>query len=111
MSDRKPWEETWEVGPAGIETENRIPVLVDEFGVFENADARLAAAAPELVRALLEVEWVDVDIGEGDAPHYVSSCPWCFGYERPLWIGHKDGHGHAPDCARQAALRKAGVIE
>lgn len=95
MSDRKPWEETWEVGPAGIETENRIPVLVDEFGVFENADARLAAAAPELVRALLAVEWVD----GGD---WGPLCAWC---------GNGRDEPHSDACARQAALRKAGVIE
>ena len=97
MGERKPWDETWEVGRSGIETENGIPVLIDELGVFDAADARLAAAAPDLVRALLAVE-----LAPGRAPGVDEECPWC---------GSIEGQTHAADCLRQVALRKAGVIE
>ena len=48
------------------------------------ANARLWAAAPDLLAALKAVEWVD------------GRCPWC----------HTDWD-HTPDCPRQAALATA----
>lgn len=59
------------------------------------ARARLAAAAPELTRALLAVEW-------SGRERYESwpACPVCEAGE---------GGRHADDCALDAALRKAGV--
>lgn len=54
------------------------------------ARAKLAAAAPEMARLLLELEYVD---GETWA-----FCPSC---------GSRDEH--ASDCKLMAALRKAGV--
>lgn len=104
MSHYKPWEETWHVGQLGVEDEDGVPVLADVFEVFGAVDARLAAAAPDLVRALLAVEWSG---RPGDA-----HCEWCGApaedrYTRDGWtpIGE-----HEDDCPRQAALRKAGVL-
>ena len=47
-------------------------------------------AAPDLLNLVLDVEWVN------------GVCPYCLGH---------DWKGHAADCPRQAALRKAGMIE
>lgn len=52
--------------------------------------ARLAAAAPDMACVLLAVEWSSE-----------SACPICQAYEY-------EGK-HKPDCALDAALRKAGV--
>lgn len=60
--------------------------------VIGAADARLIAAAPELLAALEEVEWVRRLYNCG------AYCPWCEGEER---------EGHTPDCQRQLALGKA----
>jgi hypothetical protein len=62
--------------------------------------ATLAAAAPDLVRALLAVEW-----GDG------TRCPSC-GTKSGLSCTYEecDGvHTHATNCELDAALRKAGV--
>lgn len=47
------------------------------------------------VRALLAVEWVEMN----DGVNAWSECPWCFEHE---------AQGHAPDCTRQSALRGGG---
>lgn len=104
---RKPWEETWRALGGGIVCGDMTPDSwacafwhpsgpVDERAVR----ARLAAAAPDLVRSLLAVEWAN------------GQCPWCGGWdvsEHPntpsRFAGHEDG------CEREAALRKAGVIK
>ena len=72
----------------------------DEPGELQGARACLAAAAPELVRALLAVEWKGVEDYDP-----VAACPACGGHP-PL--GNLPGR-HEPDCALDAALRKAGV--
>ena len=60
---------------------------------------RLMAAAPDLVRALLAVEW------EGDECEttgtFVSCCPEC--------CALASSGVHEPDCSLDAALKKAGV--
>jgi len=64
------------------------------------AEAKLAAAAPDLVRALLLVEWASTGLDE-------NACPDC----GVVW-GGADGNGsppHMPDCRLDAALRKAGA--
>lgn len=106
----KPWEETWTVveipKPSGIAADwpteyqvesEHVPML----DMSDLAHATLQAAAPELVRALLAVEW-------GGEFRRVSNavgvmCPAC--HARP------DQHGkvHKPTCLIDAALRKAGV--
>lgn len=100
MSCKKPWEEDWrEMGHTVTEGPEGGWSLLLSANRWEGeelavARARLAAAAPDLVRALLAVEFATYDGAE-------IWCPWC------------SSHGvssHNPDCLRQAALRKAGVI-
>lgn len=91
---RKPWERTWKVSPLGLGDDSGDLVALDELGAWDDADARLAASAPDLVRALLRVEW------GGDQS--IGVCPDCDAREL---------HGHADGCGLAAALRKAGVIE
>ncbi len=119
---RKPWEETWHVvGPGraespieddwdGYKGERRSTVSphptrwgwdtdggIPGYGIPRRA-ARLMAASPDLVRALLAVpEWIY---------WFSEKCAWC---REPG--PNASGGTHAPDCLRQAALRKAGVIE
>ena len=72
--------------------------VVNVMGVTEEhnaAVATLAAAAPDLARALLAVEWVDRN--------------WCIVCDGINPSDADGGQGHAPDCALAAALRKAGV--
>lgn len=96
----KPWEEewttkghvdevrTWEVGAFGYA---RLQAKGEDYEVI----ARFASAAPDMARLLLEIEWTAPgDVGA------VNACPFCDRWQRD---------GHAPDCALDAALRKAGV--
>lgn len=50
-------------------------------------------AVPELLEALMAVEWIPDD----DIPGQLY-CPWCGNYEH---------HGHISDCQRQTAIAKA----
>ncbi len=61
-------------------------------GVFEEADARLIAAAPELYEALKAVEWVPFHPGEDERV-----CPSCGGWEPE----------HDEECSLVAVLREA----
>lgn len=97
MADRPVWEETWSYyDPHGFAGFFAKHVDSDHHGTFfeatagepgDEARARLAAAAPELVRVLLAVEFIKDGF-----------CPSCHCYD-----------GHAKGCALDAALRKAGV--
>ena len=109
----KPWEEEWTYEPpdqelpiALVEAEgwnypfgnmNALPAGVIELHSQEthNARARLAAAAPDMARVLLAIEW------EG----HLGLCPVCDG-RRP----ECEGEGHRAGCAWVAALRKAGAL-
>lgn len=121
---REHWQEEWDdklksdVVINRVDNGEREPVAhfylgADDIGIRR---ARLAAAAPDMARALLAVEWVK-EIRQGSEVH---ACPSCGGlteeakstgyYQRvsdfigkPLPIGHVEG------CALDAALRKAGV--
>lgn len=94
----KVWEEAWEYyAPNGFAGFFAKHVGKQHRGsLFEGTDdtederarARLAAAAPELARVLLAVEF--------DA--HGGFCPSCRG------LGY-----HKPECTLDAALRKAGV--
>jgi hypothetical protein len=90
--DTRLWEETWTAdGPLLVVPRaegGRMRSYID--GTWR---ARLASAAPDLVRALLAVEWV------GDAFDNVK-CPSCGWFQ-------EDGHDQR--CAIDVALRKAGV--
>lgn len=97
--DRKPWEETWMVGPNGDDVgmpleHGRVTVA---FGPMAEDDARLAAAAPDLARALLAVEWSGVS-----GYHRVPGCPSCGSPQSSM--------KHDKHCELDAALRKAGII-
>lgn len=100
----KAHEETWvydgrwlQVHPPEGETYGERWACAD-YGDAPGPRARLAAAAPEMARLLLEIEFHSQ---EGDEGHLPSACPICDGYEY---------RGHKPDCRLVAVLRKAGVI-
>lgn len=97
MSYDKPWEEDWY--PDFGDDENDPVVMrsgddsVQAAWIENEQRAKLLAAAPDLARALLEVEWAEDETG----PY----CPSCLRWRKK---------GHADDCATAAALRKAGVL-
>lgn len=99
----KPWEETWEaLGPHVGTADEEILRSTTEHEPTAWARARLAAAAPDMVRVLLEMEWKPL-----------GTCPGCGGLgeaipDNPM-TGPVAATGHRPDCALDAALRKAGV--
>ena len=64
------------------------------YDVRNERDARLMAAAPDLLAALEAVEWVT----DEDDPKRVY-CPWCGNYRKP--------YGHSPECEREIAIAKA----
>lgn len=96
----KPWEETWEA-----EHEDSLDYITrgpDGFiAGFDDQKERatLAAAAPEMARVLLALEWKGAELGD-DCTYAV--CPSCGAYKGEV--------GHAPDCGLVAVLRKAGVV-
>lgn len=63
--------------------------------------AKLAAAAPDMCRALLAVEWK----GQPSPRDGMSRCPCCRGRRR---VGKLDFFGHE-DCWIDVALTKAGL--
>lgn len=101
----KPWEETWRRGEQKSSSWLLQEVVTptgsltisgrnsgDHAG--DESRANLMIAAPELVRALLAVEWQEVEYLPTHA------CVNCHAL---------DSVGHAPDCALDAALKKASV--
>jgi hypothetical protein len=96
----KPWEETWDVEDGAVWTDALDNGASCGHPVFRVGDmgtiprTKLAAAAPDLVRALLVAEWTGRD---GEYCH----CPVC-GYARSFGK-------HAANCQIDAALRKAGA--
>lgn len=97
----RPWEEEWfDSGLGSIDVIH--PDGHTETGVMTIDPCertRLVSAAPDLVRALLAVEWVELE------PHNLV-CPSC-GAPDPTDL--KNGKGHEVHCALDAALRKSGV--
>lgn len=115
------WEEEW----------NRLPMIDDEFerivfrgnatlsdirtkpnrvGIFERAeDARLAACAPAMARLLLNYyeQGVCVDLGDEDAG---PECPECRSQNTKVVRNMKE-IVHNDQCALEAVLRSAGVVE
>lgn len=112
----KPWEETWRVGDVGDEQTifgQYGGQAVAEFEIDGDWDdtsedqddyaysaqrTRLAAAAPEMARLLLEVQHTRC---QGD---------WCGGCPICGWLKGDCGQDHKDDCRLLAVLRKAGVI-
>jgi hypothetical protein len=67
------------------------PRVADVFLQTEEgeANARLIAAAPQLLQALRSVEWTQVHAS------FARACPWC---------GEWEGVGHKQNCERQVVL-------
>lgn len=121
----KSWEETWTAQPmvpqtgwsSGGTAVSDAPgtLVVDVFANSEmdiprdaqdvagktEARTRLIAAAPDMARALIEVEWVLLP-----DDRYGPRCPCCLGLE---WKEGEPRTGHEDWCKLSAALRKAGV--
>lgn len=100
------WEETWTAEPENDEPDSLWMVLDSESprclvaDTISEAQSRLIAAAPDMARVLLEVEW------SAQNQYGQAQCPSCRGDE------YKDGEprtGHEEHCALFAALQKAGV--
>ncbi len=110
----RPIDETWERTEVyevnGVENCN--PVLngsPTEVFLGTGPRLRLAAAAPEMARLILEKEYVE----EGYDHH--PCCPWCGmskACDREVWPnGHKNEGDIGGGCPFVAVLRKAGVME
>jgi hypothetical protein len=105
----KPWEERWaHDGSADLRLveSGELTTSLASFdedharpggGLLAHDRCELAAAAPDMARVLLAIEW------GGHCMSYGHHCPSCGAYPCD---GEK---GHKPDCALDAALRKAGV--
>lgn len=106
----KPWLETWRIDP---EQQSFALALQDEEGVLEFADsprARLAAAAPKLVQALLAVEW-----NEDRQWLEKQWCPCCrarrgFSEYEGDGVSRTELYDHNPGCVVDAALAAAGLV-
>ena len=97
MTTKKPSEQTWRVGRRVKRTLYRHDDNKEDgvlIGVMDTPElATLAAAAPELLRALETAEWAAVEDCNGEP-----KCPIC---------SKRESNGHVPDCQLAAALRKA----
>jgi hypothetical protein len=97
MHMTKPWEETWEWNGEDVrDPVARVAVL---RGPTSDEVGKLAAAAPEMARLLLSLEWAD---GHWSVNHRGGGCLSC---------GSARDEGHREDCRLVAVLRKAGVRE
>ncbi len=104
----KPWEETWTceritVGKDRCAIDSGVVTFGDNGGryYFKPPEmGALIAAAPDLYRALADVEWGD------NESEYGAKCPTCGGME-PSPALSPALTGHRPDCALAAALKKA----
>lgn len=104
-AELKVWQkETWMAGGAYhvekvVDRAAPVATIFDALleDDFTSARTKLAAAAPDLVRALLAVEWVGQEWDCGALP---DACPRCKAYRED---------GHTFDCTLDAALRKAGI--
>jgi hypothetical protein len=86
----KPWEETWEDDV----------VEIAAHVAYTPERRRLASAAPDMARVLLDVEWMFSERDE------YRRCPSCTGLETTK---DEPRTGHYESCKLDAALRKAGV--
>jgi hypothetical protein len=79
------------------EEDEDLPLIARSFeqrsGDMQIPRMDLAAAAPDMARVLLAIEW-------SDTANEPDGCPSC---------GEPKHIGHDVDCALDAALRKAGV--
>lgn len=96
-----PWLETWTLSDvdkdepnAGFDLRMSGPGGFETASILDGGRARLSASAPQLVRALLAVEWAAEFSG------YEHCCPSCV---------IELGDDHTPDCRLDAALTAAGL--
>lgn len=107
MSSVKPWEEEWLAEEKGRYLQVKGGPCLAEINTGPNEPERfrLAAAAPDLVRALREIEW------SGKDDRYVRPyCPACGGNEPDDRYPRGTG-GHEEHCVVYCALKKAGVYD
>lgn len=94
----RPLEETWvvddDIPPVQVLSQSGEEIC--ELPTRDTARASMIAAAPDMARVLLDIEW------EGINGH----CPSCMG-SRYIPGGERAPHRHY--CALDASLRKAGV--
>jgi hypothetical protein len=128
VSDKKVWEETWELEDSadgsckprmyreewygiGVDMTGGGPSLIvapshTDPGSWAWEDglarAKLCAAAPEMVRLLLRAQFADNSDGE-----YGTRCPICEGRDEDGVAGVRK---HSKDCELVAILIKAGVL-
>lgn len=105
----KAWEETWTLSEEGIELpdDNGWPGPTVRGPWTTSGQRELASAAPDMARVLLAIEWgaevfLAIDFS-------VAGCPSCEGVEKPTAYPVEHHVGHYPNCALNAALRKAGI--
>lgn len=121
----KPWEETWRAGPdydaVHVSDDDQLDMRYGRDDAMGRC--RLAAAAPEMARMLLDLEWAgsEWDYGGSDP-----CCPCC-GERAPQKVHFPavrvDAYTrteardevlygkHSDDCKLVAVLRKAGVLK
>lgn len=103
----KPWEEDWRLAREGSRTllcgKDDYPAG-DFYGPEGDMRIQLAAAAPEMARLLLDVQFTSGYDG--------TDCYWCSGARPFDWDGENESkRGHKDRCPFAAVLRKAGVLE
>lgn len=81
-----------------VRTNDDAVVEVHVAGKLDAQRAKLASAAPEMARVLLDIEWSARD---------ATMCPSCNGDVAPAYAGATFGHSLA--CELDAAIRKAGL--
>lgn len=102
----KPWLEKWEINEPGVVSTGTTgdatfySMDLSEYAVRSDR-AQLAAAAPDMCRALLAVEWNGMAYGN------TACCPACGN----IWEGEgsQPRETHAEACKLDAALTKADL--
>lgn len=105
-------EEDWTASLGECDPDDRGSIEIwhvtfpDNHAVYlydDEARAKLIAAAPDLARALREVEWVSLGLVR-------KQCVVCRGYEPDDYYPRGSG-GHEETCPVLAALAKAGAYD
>lgn len=78
---------------------------LDSVTMNDEANARLIAAAPELLNILKDVEWQGLE-DDPDGGHY-GACPACGGGDPDDSNTPEEYAGHTEDCTLAAAIAKA----
>ena len=102
---KKPWEEEWSYDSATWSLVHEPQEVTD---ARNTGRAKLAAAAPDMARLLMTMEWSITDKPQLHYianEHVVEQRAWC------VFCKHEKSSGHKPDCEWVRVMRKAGVIE